>query len=165
VSLREAAGLVHDAFFQIEDVEHDQSSETLIIPFAQTWEWGAMLSDPAWRDAPRTEFVRKTWRYREERVPFMRGTLRIAAVQSYRVEEAMGDSGVLLDVRYDSDAGMVVVESVSGELHARVRRLDVAAELRNELALYVRRRRGFLRGESEVPLREDTQPRSHRCAK
>jgi hypothetical protein len=96
--------------------------------------------------------VKTTWRYREERVPFMRGTLRIAAVESVALDRGASDAAMLLGVRYDRDTRYVTVEGASGDLGARVHRLDVTAELVNEVALFVRRRYHRFGGESDEPL-------------
>ncbi len=142
--LEEVAGVIHDAWFDIDGVRHDEATQALIVPFAQEWEWGPMLDDPAWRNAPKPELLKTAWRYQEERVPFMRGTLRIAAVESVTLDRGAGDAAMLLGLRYDSAARSVTVEGESGDLGARVHRLDVTADLANEIALYVRRRHGLL---------------------
>ncbi len=137
-------------------MRHDEATKVLVVPFAQEWEWGPMLDDPAWRDAPKPELLKTTPRSREARVPFMRGTLRIAAADSVTLDRGAGDAAMLLGLRYDSAARNVTVEGVSGDLSARVHRLDVTAELVNEVALYVRRhRRPF--GVSDRPLWESSR--------
>jgi hypothetical protein len=150
--LADIAGLIHDAWFDVEDVAHDVETRTLVIPFAQEWDWGPMREDPAWRDAPKPELTKTTWRYREERVPFVRGTLRIADVESVAIDASAGDAAMLLGIRYDTTTDCVTVEGVSGNLSAHVQRLNVSAELRTEIAHYVRRRHGLLGGVSDVPL-------------
>jgi len=142
--LEEVSGVIHDAWFDIDGVRYDETTQVLIIPFAQEGGWGPMLDDPAWRDAPKPELVRTSWRYRDERVPFVRGTLRITAVESVTLDQGAGDAAMLLELLYDSATRRLTVEGVSGDLVARVHRLDVTAELVNEVALYVRRRHGLL---------------------
>jgi hypothetical protein len=122
--LAEVAGAVHDAWFDIDDLVHDVASQTLVIPFAQEWDWGRMREDAAWRDAPKPELTRATWRYREERVPFMRGALRIASVESVAIDERAGDAAMLLGIRYDVTTRAVTVEGVSGNVSAHVQDLD-----------------------------------------
>jgi hypothetical protein len=151
-ALREVGGVVGDAWFDIDGVRHDEATQQLVVPFAQDWEWGPMLDDPAWRDAPKPEFVKATWRYREERVPFMRGTLRIAAVGSVSIDRDAGDAAMLLGVRYDDVTHTVTVEGVSGDLAARVDRLEVTVELSNEISIWVQRRHGRFGGVSSKPL-------------
>jgi hypothetical protein len=150
--LAEIAGVIHDSWFDIDDVEHHATAQTLVIPFAQEWDGPPLRDDPEWRDAPKPEPTRTTWRYREEHVPFMRGVLRIAAVEAADIDRHAGDAAMLLDTRYDADTRLVTVEGVSGDLRARVQQLDVTAELVNEVALVVRRRRGLLGGASDTPL-------------
>ncbi len=84
----------------------------------------------------------------------MRRVLRIAAVEAADVDDGAGagDAAMLIDARYDADTGLVTVEGISGDLKARVQRLDVTAELINEVALMVRRRNGLLGLESDKPL-------------
>ncbi len=140
-ALEEIGALIHDAWFDIDDVRHDQEQHALIVPFAQQWDED---------DAPTPELIKRTWRYREERVPLMRGTLRIEAVVSVEVDRDAGDAGMLVGLRYDERERKVTMEGISGDLHARVERLEVTAELVKEVAMYVRRRQGLL-GESEEP--------------
>jgi hypothetical protein len=134
-ALEEVGAVIHDAWFDIDDVRHE-AMQMLVVPFAQEWEWGPMLDDPAWRKAAKPQFVKTTRRYREERVPFMRGSLRIAAVESVSIDRGAGDAAMLLGVRYDRAARTVTVEGVSGDLAARVDRLDVTAELVNEISIW-----------------------------
>jgi hypothetical protein len=51
--LSEIAGVVHDAWFDIDDVAHGESDRTLVVPFAQDGTWGSMREDPARRRAAR----------------------------------------------------------------------------------------------------------------
>jgi hypothetical protein len=44
--LEEFAGVIHDAWFDIDDVRHDKATHALIIPFAQEWDYGPTLDDP-----------------------------------------------------------------------------------------------------------------------
>jgi hypothetical protein len=140
-ALNEVAGVIHDAWFDIDDVRHDAGTQTLIVPFAQEWDWGPMLDDPAWRDAARPQVVTRIGPYRKERVPLMRGVLRIGAVESVAIDEGAGDAAMLEELRYDSAARTVTVEGISGDLRARVHRLDVTAELGSEVSRWVHRRR------------------------
>jgi hypothetical protein len=136
-ALVEVAGVIHDAWFDMDGVSHDEATGTLVVSFAQESGWSSMLDDPAWRDAAEPEFVKATWRYREERVPFMRGTLRIAAVESVALDQGAGDPAMLLGIVYDRAAHSITVEGVSGDVKVRVSRLDVTAELVNEVSLWV----------------------------
>jgi hypothetical protein len=52
--LADLSGVLGDAWFDIDRVSHDAKTRTLTIPFAQEWEWGPMLEDPQWRDAPKS---------------------------------------------------------------------------------------------------------------
>ena len=142
--LAEIGGVIHDAWFDIDGVRHDEATQMLIVPFAQQGPWGPMLDDPTWRDAPKPTLLKRTWRYREERVPFMRGTLRVGAVESVAIDPDAGDAGMLLGIRFDAGKQTVIVETASGQLAARIHRLDVNADLVNEVARYVRRRYGLL---------------------
>ena len=81
----------------------------------------------------------------------MRGTLRIGAVQSIALDEGAGDAAMLLRIGFDEAAHSVTGEGVSGNLEARVNRLDVTAELVNEIALWVQRRHGMFGGVSCCP--------------
>jgi hypothetical protein len=143
--LDEISGVVHDAWFDADELVHDRAAGTLAVPFAQESEW---------QGAPRTQFLRRTWRYTEERVPFMHGVLRVGHVVAVSQDENAGDAAMLLGVRYDESTRRVTVEGVSGSVTAVVERLDVTAELHpDEVALYVRRRRSHIFGaESDVPL-------------
>ena len=120
-------------------------SGTLAVPFAQ---------EPECQGAPRTQFVRRTWWYTEERVPFMRGVLRVGHVVAVSWDQDAGDAAMLLGVSYDDSTRRLTVRGVSGDVTAVVERLDVTAELHpDDVALYVRRRRSHLLGaESDVPL-------------
>src|SRR3954464_794497 len=103
-------------------------------------------------DTPRSPSCsRRRGATREERVPFMRGTLRIAEIESCTLDPRAGDAATLTDLRYDAIARIVTVEGVSGDVVAQVHRLDVTAELVTEVALWVRRRRGLV-GVPENPL-------------
>ena len=65
----------------------------------------------------------------------------------------MGDAGMLVGVSYDQAARRLIVEGVSGSLRASIERLGVTAELHaDQVAVYVRRRRGLLGGIRETPL-------------
>jgi hypothetical protein len=58
-----------------------------MIPFAQEWEWSPLIASLEWQDAPRTTIVRRTWRYTEKRVPFMRGELRVRGARAVSQDE------------------------------------------------------------------------------
>ena len=149
--LNEISGVIHDAWFDIDDVAYDQAAGSLCIAFAQDWK--QLPEAQARGDAPAAQLVRRTWRYTEEHVPFARGDLRIEHVVAVRTDEAMGDAGMLLGVSYDQSARRLIVEGVSGSLMASIKRLGVTAELHaDQVAVYVRRRRGLLGGISDVPL-------------
>ena len=146
------SSLLHDAYFDFDDVAHDAVARVLSVPFAQERAGLPVDDDPAWRDAPRVDVVRKTWRYTEQRVPFVRGVLRVRQVESVALDAEAGDAATLLGLDYDETSRRLKVEGVSGDLIAVVARIDLTAELRpDEVALYVRRRRGRL-GASDVPL-------------
>src|SRR3954467_13664637 len=98
-ALEAIGGGIHDAGVDIADVHHDEATRALAVPFAQEWGWGPMLDDPDWRHAPKPELLKTTWRYREERVPFMRGTLRIAEIESCTLDPRAGDAAMLTDLR------------------------------------------------------------------
>jgi hypothetical protein len=150
--LGEISRLVHDAYFDFDDVIYDAAAEFLTVPFLQEWEWPPLDQDPDWQDAPRTEVLGKTWRYTEQRVPFMRGSLHVMHVESVSLDSASGDAAMLRAICYDTTAGQLTIEGVSGDLTARVTRLQITAELRpDEIGLRVRRRVGFV-GTSDTPL-------------
>ena len=152
--LAQAGGVIADSWFDVNDVVHDEDTRTLTLRFAQDWDWSPIRDEAEWADAPRPEPIRRTWRYREEHVSFMRGTLHIGTVDAVDTDPTFGDSAMLLRVDYDDDddAGILTVRSVSGNLNARVERVDVSIELVNDVALLVRRRHGFFGGISEMPL-------------
>lgn len=143
------SGVIHDALLDIDDVEHDAAAWTLTIPFAQDWGQAADAEE-----VPEAELVAVTWRYREEKVPFMRGLLRIANVRGVELDRGIGDAAMLLGLRYDGDTSRLTIDGVSGDIVATVDRLDVTCELsRDEVAMYVRRRHSRLFGwTSEAPL-------------
>jgi hypothetical protein len=142
-ALGEISRVIHDAYFDADDVQYDPGAQTVCVPFAQQQDWASVEDAPEWQDAPQTEFVRKTWRYTEERVPFMRGELRATDVWSFIPDASAGDAGMLLSIDYDANAGKLTIRGVSGDLVAFVGRIDVTAELRpDQVALYVSRRRG-----------------------
>ena len=150
--LEEISGLIHDSYFDLDDVEYDAAAGTLSVAFAQSQDWSPLSLDPAWHDAPQTEVLAKTRGYTEERVPFVRGLLVVTQVVSATLDSAAGEAAMLLGIGYEEAVRELTIEGVSGNLVARVKRLHVVAELQpNEIALYVRRRRGRI-GESEVPL-------------
>ena len=144
------AGPLGDAYFDIDELEHDEGAGVLTIPFAQEGGWGPLLEDPAWRDAPRAETVRVTWRFREERVPLMRGVLTVRNVEAVAIDDGAGDAGMLLNLSYDEGTRTLTVEGVSGNLKAVVESLDITSELRpDEVALYIRRRHSVFGWSSE----------------
>ena len=116
--------------------------------FAQ--EWG-LVEDA---ETPEAELVAVTWRYREEKVPFMRGLLRIAEIRDVELGRDIGDAASLLGLRFDDRTSRLTIDGVSGAFVVTVDVLDVTCELsRDVVALYVRRRHGrLLGGISEVPL-------------
>jgi hypothetical protein len=148
------SGVIHDSWFFSDEVAYDRAARRLVIPFAQEWDWPPLRDSPEWQHAPRATVVRRTWRYTEERVPFMSGELCIGQVTAVSQDEGIGDAAMLLRVVYEAARRLITVEGVSGDITANVERLDVRAELRaDRVALHVRRRRGRLfRGESDVPL-------------
>jgi len=115
--LDDISGVLHDAWFDIDDVAYDQAAGSVCIAFAQDWEQLSEAEGQG-RDAPAAQFVRRTWRYTEERVPFARGDLRIEHVVAVRTDEAMGDAGMLVGVTYDQAARRLIVNGVSGSLTA-----------------------------------------------
>lgn len=150
--LEEISGIVHDAWFEVDEVVDDRVDGTLTIAFAQEpWQLDA---DEQSRDAPQPEFLRRTWRYEEQRVPFIRGVLRVRYVVAISADEGFGDAAMLLGTSYDEATQRLTVQGVSGNLTAVVERLGVTVEiLPDEVALYIRRRRSRLTGaESDVPL-------------
>jgi hypothetical protein len=152
-ALQEVSGVIHDAYFDAGHVRYDHAARLLSVPFAQEWgDWWPLDEDAERHDAPRPEPVRKTWRYTEERVPFMRGLLRVRHVTSFTADAEAGDAGTLLGVRYDAATRRLTIDGVSGNLAATVENLEVTAELRSdEVALHVARRHGWL-GSSSTPL-------------
>lgn len=151
--LVEISGVIHDSWFDSEMTAYDEAAKTVTVEFGQTWEWSPLQSAPEWHGAPATEVVRQTWRYTEERVPFMRGVLRIHHVLSLSSEPEWGDARMLSTVTYDETSGCVDVVGVSGNLTAVVSALQVTTELMpQEVAFFVRRRRGLFGGASEKPL-------------
>jgi hypothetical protein len=152
-ALGEISGVIHDAYFDYDEVRYDPEAGVVRVPFGQAWDWPPLNEDPEWRDAPRTEFVRKTWRYTQERVPFMRGVLMIRQVQTFTPDARAGEAGMLLSLDHDAGSGKLTVNAVSGDLVAVVSSVDVEADLRpDEVALWVVRRRGRI-GVSERPER------------
>ena len=150
-------GVVHDAWFDFDDVEHDRDARTLTIPFAQDW---FQVSDDA-QDGPSPELVAVTWRYRDVRVPYPRGVLRIGNVRGVEQDGAIGDAGMLFRLEHDARAGRITVHGASGALVAEVDELDLACEVDPKvIALVVQRRYSRLFGtSSEKPL-WDSAPRS-----
>lgn len=145
------ARVVHDAYFDSGEVRYDSQARTLLVPFAQEWEGLQLGQDPEWARAPRPEILRRTWRYTEALVPFMRGTLQLEGVESFSADPAAGEAGMLLGLEYDDALSLLVVTGVSGDITAVVDRVAATAELRpNEVALRVRRRRGRF-GVLDVP--------------
>ena len=55
----------------------------------------------------------------------------------------------MVSVRYDAVRRYLTVEGVSGDIRARVERLEVTAELVNDVAVIVLRRDGRFGGSSE----------------
>jgi hypothetical protein len=151
-ALEEISGVIHDAYFDADAVEYEASAQTLRVPFAQGWDGLLLDKEPEWQQAPQPEVLRRTWRYTEERVPFMRGVIYVRHVESFVADAGAGDAGMLLGIDYDADTRKLRIGGVSGDLVALVGRIDVTAELRSdEFALYVSRRCGRL-GVSERPL-------------
>ena len=150
--LPEISGVIHDAYFDADAVRYDAAARTVCIPFAQEWDSPPLDADPAWQAVPQPVFVRKAWRYTEERVAFMRGVLRVADVNAFSADAGAGDAGTLLGIAYDSLSGRLTIEGVSGDLAALIGRIDVTAELHpGEVGVFVLRRRGLF-GSSERPL-------------
>jgi hypothetical protein len=147
-------GVIHDAWFDVADVDHDRNARTLTIPFAQDWRQVAADDTLEYRDAPSPDLIAVTWRHREEKVPFMRGLLRICHVRDVEQDGAIGDAGMLLRLEHDDPTSRLTVHGVSGSVVASIDRLEVACELsRDVVALFVRRRHSrFLGTSSETPL-------------
>jgi hypothetical protein len=149
-ALEELSGVIHDAYFDADDVRYDGAARVLRVPFAQ--EWPAINEREGRSGGQQPKSVPRSWRRKEKRVPFMRGLVSVAHVDSFAPDESAGDAGILLGISYDADARRLTIEGVSGVLAALVERIDVTVELReDEVALYVVRRRGLLGG-SEKPL-------------
>jgi hypothetical protein len=150
-ALRDVSAVIHDAYLDVDEVHYDQAGRCIRIPFAQ--DWGRLVNDdePA-QAGPRAELTRRTWRYVETRVPFVRGVLCVRHVSSFAADANAGDASMLLGIRYDAGAGRVTIDGASGDLTALVDQLDVAAEVRpEEIAAHVLRRHGRI-GSSETPL-------------
>jgi hypothetical protein len=150
--LDEISGVVHDAWFDVDEVVRDRAAGTVTVPFAQ--DPGQFDADEQCRDDPRPQLLRRTWRYTEERVPFIRGVLRVGHVVALSEDDEFGDAAMLLGTSYDEATRRVTVRAASGNVTAVVERLGVTVEIHpHEVALYVRRRRSRLSGaESDVPL-------------
>lgn len=142
-ALEKISGLVGDARFDADRAVHNEESGVLSLPFAQEWEWSPLTEDPEWENAPRAEIVRRTWRYRDERVPFMRGMLVVRHVEVFINDPKASDAGILTGIIYDPVNRRLTLSGASGDLIAVVSALDVAAELRpDDVALTVLRRCG-----------------------
>ena len=134
---------VHDSYFEPDDVVHDLTAGTFMIPFAQ--------EAVQWEDEslPQPVELRRTWLFTEERVPFMAAELTIHHVTSVEDDDWL-DFPMLVAVRYDERRGTVEVSTTSGRLKLAVERLHVTARTGHEVVKNVRRRTyRLLRAESD----------------
>jgi hypothetical protein len=130
--LQEIAGVTHDARFNgREAVVFDEGAAQLTISFEQ--EGGA------WCGGPEPELVRETWRYREYRVPLLRGRLIIRRVLAVRNLDEWGDMEMLVGIDYNRRHGEVRVYA-DGALRVQVSAVDVVATITDEVAGALRRR-------------------------
>lgn len=128
-TLRDISDAVHDAYIY-GDVEFDPSSGTVYVPLVQE----------GWADgAPETrEFVRETWRYRENRITFFRGRLIIRHVRGLEGLDEW-DGPMIESVSYQQSSGEVHV-TADDPLRVMVDGLDVTVEISTDVHGHVRRR-------------------------
>jgi hypothetical protein len=125
---------VHDAYFEHEDLEYDAVEGVVTVEFAQ--ERGPH------EQLPGSELLRRTWRYRELRVPFLRCRLSIRCVTGVEKDESRFDQpGMLLGIEFDG--GHVKLAAVTGPaVSMAVTGLDVELNVTDEVMSWVRRREG-----------------------
>lgn len=125
--------VIHDAWFQRDDVVHLRNGRQIVLPFQQ--------EARAWGGESDFKVLRETWRYKEYRVPFHLGTLTIRHVDMVDVDESWAQMDMLEALDYDETKHEVTLVAF-GLLRARVARLEVDAEITPTVAGYVRRRIG-----------------------
>jgi hypothetical protein len=155
--LEEVAGCVHDAYFEHEQVVFDEAACTVTVPFVQ--EGGEWLELPH-ASLPEPEVLRKTWRYKEYRVPFLRCEVVVHSARSVHLgpKDTFPDPGMLDYIEYDSAGAQVLIRAVTGpEISVQVDSLQLEMVITDAVALNVRRRRGWV-GVSDTPYASD-QPR------
>jgi hypothetical protein len=140
--LKEIGGSVHDAYFEHEKVVFDEGARTVTVPFAQEGGRWLELSNAV---LPEPEFLKKTWRYEEYRVPFLRCEVVVRAARSVDLgpEDTLIDPGMLDHIEYDSAAAQVLIRTVTGpQITVQVDSVQVDVVITDTVALHVRRKQG-----------------------
>jgi hypothetical protein len=115
--------LIHDQYFDPEEIVLDEERGTLTIPFE-------------FEDTTREEIVDRTWRGRKKRarVPLLKGLLTIAAVTDWELKDTQGVGTYdFNELHYDEGRNRLqVVTNIPLELSVAVSRVDVTVELTDE---------------------------------
>lgn len=135
---------IHDAWFDPDDVVHDEEARTLTLTFAQD-------PDPS-EDAPEPELVRRRRLSTEYRAPLVGWRLTVYGVLAVSYRPGWGDMGMLLDLSCIPTTQTLVLES-NGKLELEVDALHVEASGGAEVVAWSRRRVGRFGGVSDTPWR------------
>jgi hypothetical protein len=135
---------IHDAWFDADDLVHDEQKRRLTIPFMQDPEPSS--------HAPEPELIRRRRRSIEYRAPLVGWRLTIFNVRAVRASEGWADMGMLVGVSYSGKRRMLTIES-NGKLEVVVDALRVEASGGDEVAAWKRRRVGRFGDVSDTPWR------------
>lgn len=118
-----ATWLIHDQWFDPEEIDFDDERGMLTIPFE-------------FEDTSREEIVDRSWRGRRKRakVPRLRGVLTIGAVNDWELKdtERVGTYDFNELVYDEAQDQLQVVTNIPLELSVAVSRIDVTVEVTDE---------------------------------
>jgi hypothetical protein len=143
---RDQAGLdalpEHDAYFDVDDREFDAASRTFSLPFSQLVDQIVGVEG-----LPTAERTRRTWRFKEHRVPAVRCALRIRHVRAWSAPLDLDEPGMLNWIEWDVERSRVTVHTVTGPEHViDVDRLEVEVAVTDHVEREYRVRTGRLLG-------------------
>jgi hypothetical protein len=147
--LAEAAGEVHDSFFDVDDVSFDAAARVVVVPFRR-WEYDERR--PAWRATGGRRRLRRLqeWLHRDElEAPWYRWYLRIGQATAFSLrDQAQIGIADFNQLEYDPRRGLLIVECSSPvTITVTVLALDVTVEQTRELLGLARHTRGGDDGE------------------
>jgi hypothetical protein len=142
--LAEAAGEVHDSFFDVDDVAFDAVSRVVVVPFRR-WEYDDRRpARQVTRGRPGLRRLQE-WLSRDElEAPWYWWFLRIGQATAFSLhDEAQIGIADFNDLEYDPRRGLLIVEcSFPVTISVSVRALDVTVEQTGEVLGLARHTRG-----------------------